>query len=89
MPLTLTDMWLLRRASSKHDEMVARIKDLLLKLEGGIPEFVFPGVALPALIDVAVSQLLECTDPEEAFRHFVGDLLAQFEKALDEPDENS
>jgi hypothetical protein len=70
------------------DELVARLKDLIQKIERDISEGGYlPGTVLPALIDVAVWQLLDCTDPEEAFRHFVGDLLAQFHECLDEPDE--
>jgi hypothetical protein len=70
------------------DELVARLGDLVQKIERDISEGGYlPATVLPALIDVTVFQLLECDDPEESLRHFVADLLAQFQSVLDMPDE--
>ncbi len=72
------------------DELVARLGDLVEKIERDVEEGAYPpGTALPALIDVVVFQLLACDDPEDAFRYFLADLLRQFGSALnmldDEP----
>ena len=71
------------------DELLARLEDLVQKIEGDITEGGYlPGTVLPALIGVAVLQLLECVEPQRAVLHFLADLLEQFQAAYDMPDDD-
>jgi hypothetical protein len=71
------------------DEWVARLADLVQKIDGDIAEGGYrPGTVLPALIGVAVRQLLECADPQHTVLVFVADLLYQFRAAYDMPDDD-
>lgn len=72
------------------DEMVARVEDLVQKIERDLDEGAYPPrIALPALMDILVVQLCACDDPEDAFLHFLADFLDQFRSGMkmldDEP----